>query len=1589
MAQETKQVNITIEAGADFQMFFTVRDDSDRLIDLTGATVEAQLREYAEASDYLEFTATHNGAGGRVSIYMAHEDTAAIPYSAGVYDVYITDADNNREKYLMGEVTVTPSITKPVAGEIIYLLSFASEDDFPSYGMVRRIYFSHATNHMYRWNGTDYVDIVTDGEAATVEVGEVETLSAGSDATVENVGSLLNAVLDFGIPEGNGIDEVTKTSSGLTDTYTISFTDPNAEDYSFDVTNGRGIVSVTKNSSGLTDTYTFTFNDSTTYQMVVKNGNGITSMVKSSSGLTDTYTITFADATTLDMVITNGKGVSSVTKTSEGLEDTYTVTWNDGTTTSYTVSNGRSIVSIEKTDSDDLVDEYTITFNDGDTFEYNVTNGMDCTHSWDGTVLTITSASGTSSADLQGTTDYEELENVPETFPPEEHDHNELYYGKSTVDSLLGTKADSSTVSALAVLVETKANANSVYNKSETDALLAFKANSADLGDLALKDTVDYETEVTNTPDLGALADHDTVDYETEITNIPETFPPSAHNHDSRYYTETEVDTALALKANSADVYNKTESDALLDGKLDAETAEFSGGIVTFESDTKHAIKDLTIDFKPVQDLHGYEHPWAGGEGKNLLENIETSATVKEVEFVVNADGTVTANGTATGGDATFQVHIDTIKISGDVKFVGTSGGSASTYDTIMWDSTANARCKKWDGTTNGESSYDGTFKEAKIVSGNTVVMTLRVFNNKTVENVTFTPMICASTETDSTFAPYGNVCPISGWTQGKVTRTGKNLLRMTLANLKSMNAVGTWNDNVYTRAGIDYTVLTDENDTVIGIEANGTATDNSYFMVENMDSAFAESILGKSVIINGCPNGANNNTYCLNVYINNSTSTQIYEKDAKYTYPNELTQHNCSIWVKNGYTISNAVFHPMVRYATVADATFEPYYGTSATVALGATYYGAWLEVTSGVLTVTDGYIASYDGEDLPSSWISDRDMYAEGTTPTTGAQVVYKLAESQTVQLTKQKIESLIGLNHLWTNTDFKVTLRFTNVYTKKETDTFLASKAPVITETQSGSVITFNDGSELPIQSLTVNIDPIQDLHGYDAPWAGGAGKNLLQMTLANLKAYNTVGTWSGNTYTRSDVAFTVLTDSDDNVIGINANGTASADTYFFVDGNTSAFGSIVAGQSVVINGCPDGASGSTYFINVYVNNSASTPVYETEVSYTYPETLTQHNCAVWVKSGYNIQNKVFQPMIRFSTEDDGTFEPYSNICSIDGWNEVTVTRAGKNLLPLTVNGIKQANSGNWIDNTITLNNVAFTILTDENDIVTGIHADGTASSISQLWLGSMQFRAGDSVNFSANVETDANVFFRIAGSGKGVFTINVPSYGASAYTFTSDSEIWGNLRVGSGEIVDKIFKPVVCWSTFSDTSFVPYYGNPVTIDLGETRYGGYLDVLSGILTVTDGYIAEYDGEELPSTWISDRDAYAEGATPTTGAQVVYKLSTPFTIQLVANQVYTLFGDNSIWASTRSCEVEYRADTKMFIENAVAEATRKTRQIIAGVEDAMKATQNYTAGQYLIVGDDLYKVTANIANGGTITVGTNVAKTTVAEQLILALS
>ena len=106
---------------------------------------------------------------------------------------------------------------------------------------------------------------------------------------------------------------------------------------------------------------------------------------------------------------------------------------------------------------------------------------------------------------------------------------------------------------------------------------------------------------------------------------------------------------------------------------------------------------------------------------------------------------------------------------------------------------------------------------------------------------------------------------------------------------------------------------------------------------------------------------------------------------------------------------------------------------------------------------------------------------------------------------------------------------------------------------------------------------------------------------------------------------------------------------------------------------------------------------------------------------------------------------------------------------------------------------------------------------------------------------------------------------------------------------------------------------------------------------------------------------------------GVQLVYELAEPITIQLTPNQVNSLYGVNNLWADSGDTEVEYRADTKLFVERLTAPDSAD-----------MIADANITSGKYFMVGNSLYKATANIANGSAIVVGTNCIRKSLSEAL-----
>lgn len=106
---------------------------------------------------------------------------------------------------------------------------------------------------------------------------------------------------------------------------------------------------------------------------------------------------------------------------------------------------------------------------------------------------------------------------------------------------------------------------------------------------------------------------------------------------------------------------------------------------------------------------------------------------------------------------------------------------------------------------------------------------------------------------------------------------------------------------------------------------------------------------------------------------------------------------------------------------------------------------------------------------------------------------------------------------------------------------------------------------------------------------------------------------------------------------------------------------------------------------------------------------------------------------------------------------------------------------------------------------------------------------------------------------------------------------------------------------------------------------------------------------------------------------GVQLCYELATPIEITLTAQEIDTLLGTNNIWADAGPVDVEYRADTKLYIQ-----------KINAPTDDDMTADAQIASGKYFIIGNTLYLSTTVIPAGDTIIPGTNCQKTNLAAAL-----
>lgn len=187
-----------------------------------------------------------------------------------------------------------------------------------------------------------------------------------------------------------------------------------------------------------------------------------------------------------------------------------------------------------------------------------------------------------------------------------------------------------------------------------------------------------------------------------------------------------------------------------------------SGAIASFV--TKRAGKAISVldSIEPIQDLHGYDKPWSGGNGKNLL-NLDANVTVlsgvvSSAVTITSGDGSATITENYYNRDNNkfgwaFNVESNqTYTVSG--KFTSSNHAIIKIYATdgsVVYEDIVLSSATTFSFSFNSDTNTTLYFYATISSWGQTITL-----NNLQIEK--------GSSAT--TYSPYSNICPISGRTE-------------------------------------------------------------------------------------------------------------------------------------------------------------------------------------------------------------------------------------------------------------------------------------------------------------------------------------------------------------------------------------------------------------------------------------------------------------------------------------------------------------------------------------------------------------------------------------------------------------------------------------------------------------------------------------------------------------------------------------------------------------------------------------------------------------------------------------------------------
>lgn len=262
------------------------------------------------------------------------------------------------------------------------------------------------------------------------------------------------------------------------------------------------------------------------------------------------------------------------------------------------------------------------------------------------------------------------------------------------------------------------------------------------------------------------------------------------------------------------------------------------------------------------------------------------------------------------------------------------------------------------------------------------------------------------------------------------------------------------------------------------------------------------------------------------------------------------------------------------------------------------------------------------------------------------------------------------------------------------------------------------------------------------------------------------------------------------------------------------------------------------------------------------------------------------------VNFLLIQDGAGDPSpENVRPIHGWDGIEISHYGKNLLPTSPEDWVNAAWG--LTETYTVSTSRLCI-----DKTISIKPNTTYTiNVPGFFIGVNIYNGSGNRIYDSGWKEDVLTF--TTASTASTIGVNVRySNQGRIYPSIVGVEMLPQLELGS---VATAYAPrtnlLIDW----------------TDDVG-TIYGGYVDLVKGEVVEEWANIANYASETLPGEWISDRDIYNTGATPTTGAQVVYMLTTPIHHPIDPITLKTLRGINNIWSdSNGAITAKYWSHTK----------------------------------------------------------------------------